>query len=160
MRVGLHTVPSTMPLPEFEQELVAERVSGFLVVDEGRLVGVISRADVVRQICAEREVAERTSDFYFDDTGFHEAPMESLSDIADRIGERLETLTVGDVMTRQPWTVPIDMPLMEIAGKFLDLKVHRLPVTDDGTLVGIVTTVDLVRLIADGRYVPRNGLAS
>lgn len=156
MRVGVHTVPSSMPLPEFEEQLVAKRVSGFLVVDEGLLVGVVSRADVIRQICAEREVAERTSDFYYDDLGFHEQPMESFSAIADRIGERLEALTVADVMSRQPWTVPLDLPLVEVARKFLEQRIHRMPVTDDGTLVGIVTTVDLVRMIADGRLVPRS----
>ena len=62
-------------------------MSGFPVVDQGKLVGVVSRSDVVRRICSERDVAERTSDFFFDETGFYEAPMDSFNDSADRVGE-------------------------------------------------------------------------
>ncbi len=151
MEPAVQTVPSTMPLAQFEQQSLAADVGGFPVVDEGRLVGVISRSDVVRQICAEREVASKTSDFYFDETGFHESPMRSSTDIADRIGERLEELTVGDVMAREPLTVSLDHSIDEVAKRFIELRVHRLPVIDAGTLVGIVTTTDLVRLIADQR---------
>ncbi|MCS7468393.1 CBS domain-containing protein [Stieleria sp. ICT_E10.1] len=35
--------------------------------------------------------------------------------------------------------------------QFITPQVHRLPVTDQGVLVGIVTTTDLAQLIADGR---------
>jgi CBS domain-containing protein len=155
MRTGLKTVPSTMTLPELEQKLIEEKVSGYPVVDAGKLIGVVSRSDIVAQICAEREVAERTSDFYFDETGFHESPMQSSADIADRIGERLEQLTVADVMSRHPLTVALDASISDVAHRFAELHVHRLPVVDDGTLVGIVTTMDLVRLIADKRLVPK-----
>lgn len=155
MQTAVHTVPSSLPLAAFEEQLIAHRVSGFPVVDHGRLVGVISRTDVIRQICEEREVAEKTSDFYFDETGFHEDPMDEPGEIAERIGERMESLTVGDVMARLPATIPLDLPLVDVAHKFIALRVHRLPVTDNGVLVGIVTTTDLVRLIADGKLIPR-----
>jgi CBS domain-containing protein len=151
MQVAVKTVPSTMTLSDLEDELIREKVSGFPVVDAGKLVGVVSRSDVVRQISAEREVAERTSDFYFDETGFYEAKMESFKDVADRVGERLEGLLVADVMVSDPHTVALNQPIIEVAHRFILHHVHRFPVTDRGTLVGIVTTMDLVRLIADQR---------
>jgi CBS domain-containing protein len=151
MRDAIKTVPSSMPLPIFEQQLLADGVSGYPVIDQGKLVGVISRSDVIRQICTEREVAEKTSDFYFDESGFYEVPMTSFADISDRIGERLETLCVADVMVKHPLTVPMEMPIHDLAAKFISHRVHRFPVTDLGVLVGIVTTTDLVRLIADRR---------
>lgn len=151
MHVAVKTVPSTMTLADLEDELSRENVSGFPVVDSGQLVGVVSRSDVLQRISSEREIAEKTSDFYFDETGFYEARMESWKDIADRVGERLEGLLVGDVMAKQLYTIAIDEPLKEIADRFIRHRIHRLPVTDQGTLVGIVTTMDLVRLIAEGR---------
>lgn len=151
MQAAVKSVPSTMTLPELESAFLEAKVSGFPVVDHGKLVGVVSRSDVVRQICSERDIAERTSDFYFDETGFHEKEMESFTDIADRLGERLEGLSVSDVMARDVRTVRLDHPISEIASQFAKHRVHRLPVTDRGTLVGIVTTMDLVRLIADNR---------
>jgi len=153
MKVAVQTVPSTLSLPDLERELLAAGVSGFPVVDDGKLVGVVSRSDVVRQICAEREVAEKTSDFYFDELGFHESAVESFKDLADRVGERIEGLLVSDVMAANPRTIPLSYPISEIARQFAEHRVHRLPVTDQGVLVGIVTTMDLVRLIADRRLV-------
>jgi CBS domain-containing protein len=151
MQVAVKTVPSTMTLSDLEDELLRASVSGFPVVDEGKLVGVVSRSDVVRRISSEREIAERTSDFYFDETGFYEDKMDSWKDIADRVGERLEGLLVGDVMAENPHTIAIGQPITEIAERFIRHHVHRLPVIDRGSLVGIVTTMDLVRLIAEGR---------
>ncbi len=151
MQVVVKTVPSTMTLPELEQELMRAKVSGFPVVDAGKLVGVVSQSDIVRQMCAERDVAEKTSDFYFDETGFHEMKLESAKEISDRIGERLEGLLVKDVMAKKTITVEIDQPLSEIASRFIDHHVHRLPVIDQGELVGIISTMDLLRLIANRR---------
>jgi CBS domain-containing protein len=149
MQVVVKTVSSGLAVPELEQELLRAKVSGFPVVDDLNLVGVVSRSDIIRKICDEREVAQETSDFYFDETGFHESKMESLKDIADRVGERLESLTVRDVMASKPKTVRSDQKLSEAANMFVDNRIHRLPVVEGRgrTLVGIVTTMDLVRLI-------------
>lgn len=151
MQVAVKTVPSTMPLPELERQLVEAKVSGFPVVDQGQLVGVVSRSDVVRQICSERAIAEKTSDFYFDDEGFHEEPMESFEEVASRVGQRIEGLFVRDVMVGNPYTLALSQPVGDIARRFVKDRVHRYPVVDGGTLVGIVSTMDLVRLIAEGR---------
>jgi predicted transcriptional regulator len=155
MRDAVKTIQSWVTLPEFEQRLLDDGVSGYPVVDEGKLVGVVSRSDVIRQICNEREVAEKTSDFYFDETGFHELPMKSFADISDRIGERLETISVADVMVSHPLTVPMELSIHDLADRFISHRVHRFPVTDLGVLVGIVTTTDLVRMIADRRLVSK-----
>ena len=148
MQVTVKSVPSEMPLSDLEQELVSANVSGFPVVDDLKLVGVVSRSDIIRRICDEREVAQETSDFYFDEIGFHESKMKSLKDIADRVGERLESLTVCDVMANNPWTVRSSQKLSEAAKAFVDHRIHRLPVIEDQALVGILTTMDLVQLIS------------
>ena len=151
MQVVVKTVPSSMSLPTLENEMLGAQVSGFPVVDDNKLVGVVSRSDIVRQLCVERNVAQHTSDFYFDEKNFLEVEMESFKDIADRVGERIEALTVQEVMVKNPLTTRLDQPISKAARQFIDHHVHRLPVTDRGTLVGIITTTDLVRLIAERR---------
>lgn len=158
MQVVVKTVPSNMSLPELEEQMFAGRISGFPVVDDNKLVGVVSRSDIVRQLCVERNTAERTSDFYFDEKDFYEVKMDSLKDIADRVGERIEGLTVREVMIKNPFTTRLDQPISEAAKQFVDHHIHRLPVTDGGTLVGIITTTDLVRLIAEQRIVGSRAL--
>ena len=151
MQVVVKSVPSSMSLPDLERELLESGISGVPVVDDGELVGVVSRSDVVRQICSERETATKTSDFYFDSTGFHEEKVESFKDIADRIGERIEGLSVRDVMVRHLHTVAPEIPISRVARQFDMHGVHRFPVTEAGQLIGIITTLDLVRLIATKR---------
>ena len=150
---GIRTVSPQTTLPELEEAFDRDQVTGFPVVDDGKLVGVVSHSDIVRQICTERRVAETVSDFHFDEKGFYEVRMESFDQIADRIGQRIESLSVADVMNRRPITVPLDMPINEVAHQFVSHQVHRLPVVDQGVLVGIITTIDLVRLIADNRFI-------
>src|SRR6056297_2658527 len=150
MNSGIKTVSPQMTLPELEEAFQRDRVTGYPVVENAALVGVVSRSDVVRQLFTERQVAQTVSDFFFDERDFYEVKMESLQQIADRVGERIESLLVADVMQSNPFTVPLDLPIREVAERFVDHSVHRLPVVDRGDLVGIITTMDLAGLIARG----------
>lgn len=151
MHRNVSVVDSEMTLPRLERAFLDHRVSGFPVVDDGRLVGIVSRSDIVRQLCVERSVAEMTSDFYRDEQGFHVVPMETFEQVADRVGERIEELRVKDVMIREIIHVSPEQPLRIVAQILVDKRIHRVPVTDEGRLVGIITALDLVQLIADGR---------
>lgn len=151
MQVDVFSVESSTSLPDLERLLMAARISGCPVVDDGQLVGVVSRSDIVQQLCHERRLAERSSDFYRDETGFHEVPLVSFEDIANRVGERIESLQVKDVMAHKAWAVSSTQPLYEVAQKLTEHRIHRLPVTDQGRLIGIITTLDLVKLFADRR---------
>jgi CBS domain-containing protein len=131
--------------------MLKERVSGFPVVDKGELVGIVSRSDIVRQLFLEHQAAESTSDFYFDAAGFHETPLVTFEQVADRVGERIEQLQVKDVMNRTLVKVSPDQSLAQVAQTLADHRIHRVLVCDEGRLVGIVTTLDLVRLIANRR---------
>jgi len=154
MRRNVHTVPATLPLRQLERTFVEAGVSGFPVLEGDQLVGVVSRTDVIRQLLLERETAERTSDFYFDAEGFHEQPPQSLADIADRVGERFEQLTVRDVMRSELIAVSPDQPLKAVAETLVDRHIHRVLVTQEGRLVGVVSTTDFARLYAQGRLKP------
>jgi len=151
MQIRVHSVPPEMPLSELELEFLNQRVSGFPVVENGQLVGVVSRADIVRQLLVERRLAESTSDFYWDRVGFHEEPAESIQQIASRVGQRIEELRVKDLMSRHLVVLCADDSVEVVAQKFLEHHIHRAPVVDQGRLVGIISTLDLARLFADHR---------
>ena len=115
MQIRVHVVPPEMPLAELEQEFIDKRVSGFPVVDDEQLIGVVSRSDIVRQLDVERRLAENTSDFYWDRSGFHEEPAESMLQIASRVGQRIEDLRVRDLMSRHLVAVSADDSLAVLA---------------------------------------------
>jgi CBS domain-containing protein len=56
--------------------------------------------------------------------------------------------TVGDVMTREPVTLPPDASIEDVATLMVDRDVSRVLVMDGDTLVGVVSKSDIVRTIA------------
>jgi CBS domain-containing protein len=154
MRRSITSVPSTMLLPELERAFVELRVSGFPVVDGERLVGVVSRSDIVRQLNAEQEVASRISDFYLDAEGFHEVPLRTEAQVSERIGQRMQELTVADVMHGQLYAVGSEQTLRAVAETMVDNNIHRVLVTNQGRLLGLISTMDFAQLYAQGRLKP------
>lgn len=124
------TVHPGATLKQAAQLLVEHRIAGLPVVDaEGRLLGVLSE-----------------SDFLFKEQGDPEArpsPPSGAPPVADR--RRLEAHVVGEAMTAPPRTIGPEKPVAAAARLMLGEGVNRLPVVEDGRLVGIVTRGDLVR---------------
>lgn len=59
-----------------------------------------------------------------------------------------EKVKVIDIMTQAPLvTVGLSATSKEAAGLMIEHKVRRLPVVENGTLVGIVTSKDLLRCV-------------
>ena len=150
MQTDVRTVSPETTLPELERSFLREGVTGFPVVENGRLVAIVSRSDVVRQLCVEQSRAETLSDYYREVGGIEESGVESFESIAQRAGARLGTLRVRDVMIRAIITASPDEPLRDLARTLVKHHIHRLPVVDGERLVGIVTSLDLVRAIAEG----------
>lgn len=59
-----------------------------------------------------------------------------------------EGQTVGEIMTRGVISVTPDTDLEEVAHILVNERIKRLPVLDQGRLVGIVSRADLVREVA------------
>jgi acetoin utilization protein AcuB len=62
--------------------------------------------------------------------------------------EVMETTPLSKVMTRNPMTLKPDQDVSDAADIFASKKFGCLPVVDAGNLVGIVTTTDMLRLLA------------
>lgn len=154
MRRTVTTVPKTLPLPALERAFLMSGISGFPVIAGDELVGVVSRSDVIRQLQAEQVLAEGTSDFYRDADGFHEIPVQNGAQVSERIGQRMQSLTVADVMHSRLFAVGADQTLRVVAQTMADNNIHRVLVTREGRLLGLITSMDLVRLYADGRLRP------
>ncbi len=65
-------------------------------------------------------------------------------DIREHAG-RLEDTKVALAMTKEVMTVKPDTSIWDAARLMIDHKVGGLPVVEDGQLVGIVTTIDLLK---------------
>jgi CBS domain-containing protein len=133
MNPSLLTVRQDDTLQELSAFLAENNITGAPVVDaSGHFVGVVSATDIAE---AESEVgAWRKGDDV---------------DAADRRGFHVEGTgrRVQDIMTPTIYTVTDDTPVSELARAMISGRVHRLFVTRRGKIVGIVTSLDLLRLL-------------
>ena len=61
-----------------------------------------------------------------------------------------DLVCAADVMTRELITVTPETRLLDIHRLFLEEEIHGAPVVgEDGTVFGLVTTIDLVRAVRD-----------
>jgi predicted transcriptional regulator len=140
------TVTDEMTTDELARYLIEREISGAPVVDnQGHLVGVVSMTDISREL-AERSDLEpsRSSAFYGDD----QADV-TLEDLGQRYAEE-RAVTVRDVMTPIVHQVPVTASVAEVAKVMVEQHIHRLVVTQGRDPVGIITSMDLLRIVADG----------
>jgi CBS domain-containing protein len=146
------TIGPDASLADLEALLLAKRVGGVPVVEHGKLVGIVSRSDVVRMLGTEQAVADTQSDFYREFYGepYASTAASSPEAASEQVARRLAHLRVRDAMVADVITVAADAPLREVAQRLVEHHIHRVVVTSDGALAGIVTALDLVRLVAEG----------
>ena len=63
--------------------------------------------------------------------------------------DSLEHTTVNEILSKNVFSVPIDVSVDELTARMREEGVRRVPVVDDGELCGIVTLDDLVVLLAE-----------
>jgi acetoin utilization protein AcuB len=116
------TVAPSTPMSKVQELMVRRRIRHLPVVEEGRLVGIITDRDV------------RT---------VQPSPPTSLP--AREMHYLFDRLTVRAVMTRPVLTVEPHESLAEAVRLMLENRIGGLPVTEGERLIGILTAVDLLR---------------
>ena len=131
------TVSPETPIHKAARLMVDHSVSGLPVVDQGRLVGILSEGDLIlRQ--RPREAKPWWHRFFADG-----GPLA-------REYQKAVGTTVGDVMTRSVVSISPVFGIATAAAILTNRNIRRLPVVRDGQLVGIVSRGDLVRVLAYG----------
>ncbi len=135
-------VSRDMSLTEAAHYLHDNQITGCGVTDEdGKLVGVLSMSDVLDSAGSGGESL---------DGNFYARGWEAEHDAAGPpVHERHDELTVADVMTSELQSVSSDTPVDEIARQLIERRIHRVLVIDDHELLGIITTSDMMVLLAD-----------
>jgi predicted transcriptional regulator len=145
MNPDVMTVADDMTTDALARYLVEREISGAPVVDsQGRLVGVVSMTDIGRNLAEPADPeSSRGSDFYRDD-----AAEITLEDLGQRYVEE-RAVTVRDVMTPVVHQVPVTATVAEAARLMVDQHIHRLVVTQGNEPVGIISSLDLLKIVAE-----------
>jgi len=135
------TVGPDAQLQDVAQTLLANRISAMPVVAaDGKLVGIISEGDLMRRV--ESGTERRRSWWLELMTG-----REALA--AEYVKEH--SRKVSDVMTREVITVKPEAPLSDIATVLERNGIKRVPVVQDGKVVGIISRANLLQALASYR---------
>ena len=126
MTTDVITIHPDMTLPEAHQLMTNEEIRRLPVVDKrDRLVGIVSIGDV------------RSAE---------PSPATSLS--IWELNYLLSTLTIGKIMTAQPFTISPEATLAEAARMMLEHRVSGLPVVDEEhRVIGIITESDIFSMV-------------
>lgn len=136
------TATPQMSLRELAQLLMRAKVSGVPVVDrEGRPIGVVSKSDIIDRVENDEDAFGLEKLFYRSAFGVREELREGF-----HIDESDET-TVEQLMTPLVLSVSADTPISLAARMMAWEGVHRVVVTEGGKMVGILTTMDIVRAV-------------
>ena len=65
--------------------------------------------------------------------------------------KQFEDRSVRDIMVSEPVTVRPDTPVREVARVLVTRHLHRVLVTEGETVHGIISALDVARVIAEGR---------
>jgi CBS domain-containing protein len=137
------TATPQMTIADAVHLMIGRRISGLPVLDPtGAVVGILSEGDLLRR--AELGTEARAP-----------AWVRWLAGEGRAAGEyvRSHARTVGEVMTAPVISVTPDTDLAEVAALMESRHIKRLPVLQDGRLVGMLARPDLIRALE--RLLPR-----
>lgn len=124
--------------------LVENGISGAPVVDDGgKVVGIVSITDVVRDQHERGETMEETE----------EVRLQSKGGVTYSPGPGFRVIdagaTVADVMSRKVITIRENTSLAQASEMMARSHVHRLPVVSEtGKVVGLVSSLDILGWVA------------
>jgi CBS domain-containing protein len=117
---------------------------GVPVVRDDRLVGIVTDGDLILR----SDDADLHLPHYLELFGGI-VFIEPLKHLEDKLRKAFAT-KVSDMMTRDVLTIAPSASVREAARKISSSGHNRLPVVDDGRLVGVVTRVDCLAALSNG----------
>jgi CBS domain-containing protein len=132
------TIGPDATIQDVAEILLSKRISGLPVVDAtGRLIGIVSEGDLLRR--AESGTEHSRSWWLKLLMGRETLAAEYVKEHARR---------VRDVMTRDVISVQPDTQVTDIAALLEKNRIKRVPILENGKLVGIISRANLVQALA------------
>lgn len=142
MTPNIKSVPASWTMQKFARFLSENEISGSPVVDEdGEVIGIATLKDI--------------ADFHWNATS--SSPEKRMTDEELRESRKLRQfifeemqkvpVEVGDIMSPIVFSVDEATDIREVASMMMNEHLHRMFVTHNGKVSGIITTYDLLKVI-------------
>jgi CBS domain-containing protein len=134
MQAKVWTVYEDDKVEDLLDVFVGKHIHGAPVLDRtGRLVGVVTQQDILLGSMTRRDVdtVDRTAEL--------------------RPAGSSRGLRVRDIMTSPAVSATEDTDIKSLCRLMWELRIHRVPITRDGKIAGIVSSLDICGAIAQGK---------
>ncbi|MBI5869214.1 MAG: CBS domain-containing protein [candidate division Zixibacteria bacterium] len=133
------TVSPEDTLKDVANKLYRHKVSGMPVVDaDGRPIGMISERHLIKAALPHYQSMV--------ETGVTTPDVEPFDDLL----KREEEIRAKDIMTTRLFLTTEDTPIVEVAAQMLFRNIRRVPVVEDGKLIGLILRRDIVSKVIRG----------
>jgi len=134
MTADVITVTPETSLKEVGKIFLEKRISGIPVVDsKGCLYGMVTITDMLKVL----------DEIY--KWGEQERKWSGLK-IADEFAKKKANAEVGDIMSKEVFTLSEESNLRDVMRMMFTKKVHTIPIVRDNKLVGVIGKHDLVSI--------------
>jgi CBS domain-containing protein len=170
-----------MTLREAAELFATHHISGAPVVSGNKVVGVVSAADILELVATARGIqqdideqpeplgwnapaleGDSTSDDAPQTSYFTDLWSEASDDVTERVNnpkasdvDILDEHCVEEIMSQPLVALSPHDDVCSAADLMREKSIHRVLVVQNGELVGIVTTLDIVKAVADHRLMTR-----
>lgn len=146
MQREILSVEDSWPLHQLASVLTDNQISGAPVTSrDGELIGVVSLTDIVRfdSMPESRAELHDTHEYYL-----HTLEMQVTQEEATSFHvEQESSATVRDIMTPMIFEVDQNASIEEVADTMVKGHIHRLFVTHNKQISGVVTALDMVEFL-------------
>jgi len=123
-------------------------ISGIPVVDKGKVVGLVSETDLIKLF----KTPEFSNDLWLPSPfEIIEIPIRNLVKLEEtkKFFENMKLRPVKSIMTKTVHAISPDEDLEDASSMMVKYDVNRLPVLDNGKLVGIVARSDIIKGLSE-----------
>ncbi|MFQ6128225.1 MAG: CBS domain-containing protein [Thermoplasmata archaeon] len=150
MRRYVVTANDSDTIGEVAAKLAKHKISGLPVVNsEDELVGMISESDIIKRFTSM--LTETTGKKYFSSLAYSLDLLAVLCRKDREKGERafngLRQTLVSEVMTKKIIAAKPEDTIQRLAELMTEKSVNRVPIVDEGKLIGIVGRADIVKRV-------------
>lgn len=148
MRTSVVTVRQEDTIPELMETLKRHNISGAPVVDgNGQVTGVVSVTDLIRYNVSSTpdkvflKDAEEPCNYYTYGEALETDYMDGY------YSESIRDVRVKEIMTDCVFSVTMESDIPAIASLMVEKQIHRVVVLDKEKLAGIISTLDVMKLL-------------
>lgn len=132
------------------EKLAKHRISGLPVVNEREeLVGMISESDIIKKFTslATESSGRKLLTSLVHSMDLLAALCKTDHEKGEMVFDRMRKMSVSEVMTRRVISASPDDSLQTIAELMTEHNVNRVPIIEEGKLIGIVGRADVVKRV-------------